>query len=181
MIGSINARLFFQVQATTTRSIVSTKQDGSQGVFLPSDSVSISSAAQSKLASEQQMTNAAQSDTLPIGVKHMLEQIVDDPAFGAKYANGYTDNIHTACMTLPEFMRSQDALETGHNQLQEAWKNIQSEGKSPAQSYAELLKYELSMPKNYWDAQDPGHTMPDIRSFAEAKLNYLEQYIAAST
>jgi len=139
--------------------------------------ISISSAAQSKLTIEQLTTSTTQSDILPIGVKRMLEEIVDDPAYGEKYAEGNAKNIHTACMTLPEFMQAQGTLEVGKNQLQAAWRSIQNEGKSPAQNYAELLKYELSMPENYCDAQDPGHTMP-ARAFAEAKLAYLHQYMA---
>jgi hypothetical protein len=82
-------------------------------------------------------------------------------------------------MTLPEYMQAESTLKAGQNQLQSAWRNIQGEGKSPAQSYAELLRYELSMPQSYWNAQDPGHTMPDLRAFTEAKMAYLEQYMAA--
>lgn len=187
MISSVSVGSLFQMQTTPYRStpaaqsISGSEGNDGQSLFLSSDSnVSISGAAQSKLANEQQTPNAAQSDVLPVGIKHMLEQMVDDPVSGAKYADGYANTIHTACMTLPQYLQVQGTLEAGISQLQAAWQSIQSEGKSPAQSYAELLKYELSMPKSYWNAQDPGHTMADIHAFAAAKLSYLEQYMAAS-
>lgn len=186
MIASLNMGSAFQLQATyyrgasTAHGINASGQNGIRASSSSSDShVNISSTAQSKLANEQQTPDTTQSDILPVGIKHMLEQMVDDPAYGQKYADGYANNIHTACMTLPEFMREQGALESGRNQLQTAWQNIQNEGKTPAQGYAELLKYELSMPQSYWDAQDPGNTMPNIRDFTEAKLAHLEQYMAA--
>lgn len=183
MIGSVNVGSLFQLQATSGRGVSDAhgiSANEAKGFFSSSNSnVRISSAAQSRLADEQKSPNATQPDILPIGIKHMLEQMVDDPAYGARIADGYAENIHTACMTLPEFMRAQGTLEAGRNQLQAAWRDIQNEGKSPAQSYAELLSYELSMPQSYWDAQDPGRTMPNIRAFAEAKLAYLGQYMAA--
>ena len=140
-------------------------------------SVSISSAAQTMLVADRQSSTGADGD-LPVGVKRMLERMVDDPAYGAEMAEGYAGNIHTACMTLPEFLQAEGTLKAGQQQLQAAWQDIRSEGKAPAQGYAELLRYELSMPQRYWDAMDPGHTVPDIRKLAEAKLTYLESYIA---
>lgn len=184
MITSLNTGSPFQLQTTyyrgasTAHGISASGQNGIRASSSSSDSrVNISSAAQSRLANEQQTPDTTQSAILPVGIKHMLEQMVDDPAYAQKYADGYANNIHTACMSLPEFMRGQGALESGRNQLQTAWQNIQNEGETPAQGYAELLKYELSMPQSYWNAQDPGHTMPNIRDFAEAKLAYLEQYM----
>lgn len=140
-------------------------------------SISISSAAQAMLGTEQQ-AGAAGDSALPDGLKRMLEQMVDDPAYGAAMAEGYAENIHTACMTLPEFMRAEGTLGAGRQQLEAAWRDIASAGKTPAQGYAELLKYELSMSDRYWEAMDPGHTTPDVRELAEAKLAYLEARIA---
>lgn len=139
--------------------------------------ISISSAAQAMLGTEQQ-AGAAGDSALPDGVKRMLEQMVDDPAYGAGVAEGYAENIHTACMTLPEFMRAEGTLEAGRQQLEAAWRDIASAGKTPAQGYADLLRYELSMSDSYWEAMDPGHTTPDVRKLAEAKLAYLETCIA---
>lgn len=134
----------------------------------------------SKPADERQAGKDMQADSLPVGVKRMLEDMVDNPAFGAKYADGYASNVHTAAMTLPQYLQARGALEAGQKELLTAWQNIQGQGKSPAQSYMDLLNYELSLSKRYWNAQDPGHTMPNIRGFAEAKVAYLQQYIAGT-
>lgn len=152
---------------------------GEKPVSVQQSTVSISDAAVAKLATERQSAGQTGQYPLPEGIKHMLERMADDPAYGASYAEGYANNIHTACMTLPEYMQSEGILEAGRGQLQGAWQGIQSQGKSPAESYAMLLKYELSMPQGYWDAQDPGHTA-DVRGLAQAKLDYLEQYLAAN-
>lgn len=122
---------------------------------------------------------AAADTGLPEGIKRMLDRMVDDPAYGAEMAAGYASNMHTACMTLPEFMRSEGRLEAGRQQLETAWRGIASTAKTPAQGYAELLRYELSMGDSHWQAMDPGRAGPDVRKLAEAKLAYLEARIAA--
>lgn len=141
---------------------------------------SISDAARLKLAAEQQAAGGTQSGDLPIGIKHMLQRIVDDPGYGAEMAEGYATSVHTAPMTIEQYLQVKDTLQTGQQQLQAAWQTIRGEGKSPGQSFADLLTYELSLPQSYWDAQDPGHSVSDIRGLAQAKLDYLQQYLAAA-
>lgn len=171
----------FQVQAPYYREMSSTGSGKQSGQELPpfASYINISGAERSRLAAEQQAGSDMQADNLPIGTKHMLEDMVNDQAYGAKMADGYANNVHTACMTLPEYIQAKGTLEAGQKQLQTAWQDIRSQGESPAQSYADLLKYELSMSRSYWNAQDPGHTMVDIHGFAEDKLAYLQQYRAA--
>lgn len=177
-IGSVS-----QAQAMYSSGISAAARNASGalpgGRMLPPSqtSVSISSAAQTMLVADRQSSTGTEGD-LPVGVKRMLERMVDDPAYGAEMAEGYAGNTHTACMTLPEFLHAEGTLKAGQKQLQAAWQDIRSEEMAPAQGYAELLRYELSMPQSYWDAMDPGHTVPDIRKLAETKLAYLETCIA---
>lgn len=146
----------------------------------PSAEVDISEAARSKLAAEQAAENTVRSDNLPVGTKHFLERLVDDPEYCAEYAEGYVNNVHAACMTIQEALQGRRTLEAGIGQLRADWSAIQGKGGSPAENFAQLLKRELSMPQSYWDAMDPGHTTPDIRALTQAKLDYLQQYIAAA-
>lgn len=180
MIVSVTSAPLWQSAATYPgKGMSGSTIPGDRRVSVQQSTVTLSDAAIAKLATERQSAGEAGPRPLPEGVRHMLEKMVDDPAYGASYAEGYANNIHTACMTLPAFMQSQGILEAGRGQLQGAWQDIQSQGKSPAEGYAMLLKYELSMPQSYWDAQDPDHTA-DVRALAQAKLDYLDQYLAAS-
>lgn len=90
-----------QVQAITSLFAPAKAKNAESGKQGGGDfSVNISEAARSKLADEQQAVNDTVADNLPVGVKHMLEQMVDDPAFGATYADGYANNVHTAAMSI---------------------------------------------------------------------------------
>lgn len=151
-------------------------QEG-QNATPPSTNVSISAAAYSKNVAAQQ-NNAP---ILPVGVQHMLQEMVDNPKFAAQYANGYATNTHTAAMSIGQFLQVKDTLYAGQAQLQAVWQNIQGQGKSPAQSFADLLAYEQAMPQSYWNAQDPGNTTPNIQALAAAKLAYLQQCIAGQS
>lgn len=143
------------------------------------DKVSISEAGRRLATADSQTAKAAGPESLPDGIKHFLERLVDEPAFGVSYAEGYVNNVHTACMTLEQAIKGRSTLESGLSRLQASWAGIQAKGGTPAEQFAQLLREELSLPQSYWDAQDPGHSMSDIRAFTQAKADYLEQYIAA--
>lgn len=155
--------------------------------------ISISDDALSRLAAETSAKAGSAADTLDVPTKHLVEDIVNDPAYGEKYADMYASSIHAAWMPMslmesPEWApgsanvrNQQSILESARNQLQTAWQAIRSQGGSPAEDYAKLLQYELSMPQSYWDAQDPTHALQaegGIRGQVAAKLAYLQQCIA---
>jgi hypothetical protein len=142
------------------------------------DKVSISDAARRLAAAAKPSADTAGAASLPDGIKHFMEQLVDEPVVGASYVKAYANNVHTACMTIEQAIKGWSTLEAGQRQLQASWAGIQAKGGTPAEQFAQLLKEELSMPQSYWDAQDPGRSMPDIRAFNQAKLDYLEQYMA---
>lgn len=143
------------------------------------DKVFISDAARHLAAAENKIADVTGSASLPVGIRHFLEELVDKPAIGASYAESYVKNVHSACMTIEEAIKGRSTLEAGQSKLQASWAGIQAKGGTPAEQFLQLLKEELSLPQDYWDAQDPGHSMSDIRAFNQAKADYLEQYIAA--
>ncbi|MGE5492780.1 MAG: hypothetical protein ACM31P_16005 [Actinomycetota bacterium] len=176
MISQLNNA--YKIASFTAYSTAGRQNAATQPAY-SADKVSISEAARRLAAADSQAANAAGAASLPEGIRHFLERLVDEPAFGASYADGYVNNVHTACMTIDEAIKGRSALEAGQSRLQSSWAGIQAKGGTPAEQFAQLLREELSLPQSYWDAQDPGHSMSDIRAFTQAKADYLEQYIAA--
>lgn len=170
-----------QAQALSTRKISPLPNlaaiPGDSGKKLPSadSSVQISDAARRRLGAEQA---GGAPDNLPTGVKHMLEDIVDHPELGVDLSTAYATGVHTAAMSLDDYLAGKNTLEAGIGELSAVWAGIQGGQGTPAEKYAQLLKHELSMSSQYWDAQGGSGAVATPHELAQAKLDYLQHYMA---
>lgn len=136
---------------------------------------------------------------LPIAMRHYVEDIANDPAYGMSEAERWAKHPIAVLTKLPVPADGQEGpvdpavFQAALDRWQHCASVVQSvqdkaaalydkgkaEGKSGAEIYADILELQLSQPAGYWQARDPDHLSGDLRGTARAELAALRRAMAA--
>jgi hypothetical protein len=122
--------------------------------------------------------------TLPTAFKNQMQQIADDPAYAAGTARLMTGGTHYAVLNShvfdPIYGGYQAQLDSIEPDLASLYRSDQAQGKSGAETVADMLRFEIAQPQSYWSAADPDHLLSnDPKAFAQAQLAALQDAMAS--
>jgi hypothetical protein len=169
-----------------TQQVVASTTTSNTGGAAETSSTSSSTASSTSGNDQTNSTN-----TLPIALQHEMENVANDPAYAAtvaqRMAGPYGVLIHINTQDPGDttgWMERDDAAQATVSslqpQLQALYQSDKAQGKSGAQTVADMLQLQLSQPQSYWAAMDPDHLQGDVKSTVQTQLTVLKQAMAKS-
>ncbi|MDR3435097.1 hypothetical protein [Telmatospirillum sp.] len=152
-------------------------------------------------AGSQQATSTAYQ---AIGTMNIMQEVANDPDFANSWAGHLSatntliavqlpmnadGTVNTTLMDDPNWFTQFDAkidqaqaiVNSFQQQAQALYNSDKSQGKSGAQTVADILELRLAQPQSYWDAVDPTNIEANAKDDVQTQLNILKQAMAQNS
>lgn len=95
--------------------------------------------------------------------------------------NGTSGPLVSVLHSSAEIAKIDAAANAIQPQLQSLYSQDKGQGKTGAQTVADLLALQLAQPQSYWDARDPDKITGNAKEIAQIQLSVLQQSMADNT
>jgi hypothetical protein len=178
-----------QVAETGTGSGSGTAKSGST----PSSAGTDNTVATSTTSGSETTDSA---ETLPVSVLHQMQNVANDSGYAATVAQQMAGNVGVLVQSASSLglqypsaaysqwdariQQSQATVNAFQQQAQALYQSDKAEGKSGAETVADILRLQLSQPQSYWKARDPDNLQGDLKGQTQSALTVLQQAMVTS-